>query len=441
MNDKLGVYAHDRGYAGRKHSGSVLALSPGLPAEIHACARRRFGSWTACRILAPITFVILTCVAGCSTSREQVNQSMDMVFHPFHPRHGTISANDLKPDYKPQPVEFAKTADLAKLARPSEVETRINAGDLLEVSCSDLVEESKRETFQARVADDGTISLPLISERLPVESLTSGEAEQVIRTAYVGSRLILHPQVMLRTVEYKKHTIYVIGAVKKPGVYELQPDECDPLRAIVAAEGVTEDATTIVEVRRAAKRPLPKQGAAGAATQGSTHNSRMDQQGEIQLVSAAQANQVGQGDDIIRFDLKDKAIAPTPDQLKLQNGDIVSVEPKKIRPIYVSGSVNKPGEFPMPVDREMRVLEAVGLAGGVLTVSEPTSALVIRRPEKKEAVVIHVDLANAAKHPEANFTLMEGDVISVVEDGGSRMRRAVRTFINLGISFPVRFPF
>lgn len=108
-----------------------------------------------------------------------------------------------------------------------------------------------------------------------------------------------------------------------------------------------------------------------------------------------------------------------------------------MRPIYVAGSVNKPGEFPMPLDRDIRVMEAVGLAGGVFSLSEPTTALVIRRPKDKAPVVVYVNLDRAARHPEENPRLMEGDVVSVVEDAASRTRKAIRTFLNSGMSFPI----
>ncbi len=413
-------------------------MSEKLGAHGHACqvtARK-----VSC-VLAAFEWALLCCVSGCATSGAGLGKEhVDTVVQQFYPAMGAVSVKDLCPEYQAPTVQATKTSDLAKLARPFEAESRIHVGDLLEVSCADLVEEAKRESFQVRVADNGTISLPLLPERLPVGSLTSGEAEHVICTAYAASRLIRRPQVTLRTVEHKTHTIYVIGAVKKPGVYELQPDECDPLRAIAAAEGVTEDAISVVEVRRAARRTSPKPGAPRPPVNVTERPPGAKPQ-EIEFVSASNGGKSVGEDDIIRFDLKSKDNPPNPSQLVLQNGDIVSVEQKKIKPIYVAGSVNKPGEFPMPTDREIRTLEAIGLAGGVLTLSEPTTALVIRRPKDKAAVVIHVDLAKAARHPEENLRLMEGDVISVVEDGASRSRRAIRTFINLGVSLPVRFPF
>jgi protein involved in polysaccharide export with SLBB domain len=409
-------------------------------------------------ILAAFSWTLLCCLSGCATSmpvsaKDQFDRGVDVVVRPFHPTYGTISLKELTPDYQPKPVRPSKTLDLARLGRPTEAETRIHVGDLLQISCSDLMEESKKETFPVHVAEDGTVSLPLLSQSVPVATLTAGEAEQVIHNAYAASNLIRQPQLTVRTLEQKTNTIYVIGAVKKPGVYELQPEECDPLRAIVAAGGVTEDAEGVVEIRRAGKRNSLKR---DLSTRPVKVTKRMPEaekprQGKLVLLSEAEKPQQGKlvlveevatkpraDDEIIRFDLSNKNILKNPDQLQLQNGDIVSVEQKRMRPFYVAGAVNKPGEFPMPKDREIRALEAVGLAGGVLTISEPTTALVVRRPKGKEAVVIRIDLSRAARHPEENPVLMEGDVISVVEDAAAHTRRAVRQFINLGMSLPIR---
>jgi len=123
-----------------------------------------------------------------------------------------------------------------------------------------------------------------------------------------------------------------------------------------------------------------------------------------------------------------------PDRLQLRNGDIVSVEQKKVRPFFVTGSVTKPGEFPIPLGRDIRVLEAVGMAGGVLATSDPNVALLIRRPEGKSPIVVRIDLDRAGRYPQENLSLMEGDVIEVVEDVASRTRRTIRQFLRVGFT-------
>ena len=174
---------------------------------------------------------------------------------------GAMAIKDVPADYLAPPAKLVKTLDLTKLARPTEAQNRLLPGDVLEVTCANLFEESSRETresetFPVRVAADGTVCLPLLPERVRVTSLTVGEAEQVMRNAYRAAELIRRPLLTVKILEYKKNKIYVIGAVKKAGMYELRPDHCDPLRAIAAAEGLSEEAGTVVEIRRGLKRTL-----------------------------------------------------------------------------------------------------------------------------------------------------------------------------------------
>jgi polysaccharide biosynthesis/export protein len=408
-----------------------------------------------CNFLLPLfSLALLACLQGCAIQ-------------------GAIAVKDVRSEYLAPPPKPVKTLDLTKLARPTEAQNRLLPGDVLEVNCSNLFEESSREskeseTFPVRIASDGTVSLPLLSQRVRVSSMTVGEAEQAMRIAYRTSELIRRPQLTVKVLEYKKNKIYVIGAVKKAGMYQLRPDHCDPLRAIAAAEGVSEDAGTVVEIRRAVKGPWQKppvaarsgdratsknEGVLGVVYMSDDESLKKAQEpskkpgvlrppGAFPIwtpnspLPAKPANQKKAAPDeqIIRFDLTSNDIRMRPDQLQLQNGDIVSVEQKKIRPFFVTGSVNKPGEFPMPTGRDIRVLEAVGMAGGILPTSDPNNALLIRRPEGKEPIVIRIELDRAGRYPQENLSLMEGDVIEVVEDAASRTRRTIRQFLRVGFT-------
>lgn len=433
-----------------------------------------------CNVLVPLfSLALLVCMQGCATQ-------------------GAVAVRDVAPEYLAPPPKSVKTLDLTKLARPTESQNRLLPGDVLEVHCSNLFEESSRESkeseiFPVRIAGDGTVSLPLLPQRVRVSSMTVGEAEQAMRNAYRAAELIRRPQLTVKVLEYKKNKIYVIGAVKKAGMYELRPDHCDPLRAIAAAEGVSEEAGTVVEIRRAAKAPWKKppvaarsaerspsknEGVLGVVYMGDDESLKKAQEPPKRLgllrppgafpilsdeeslkkvqespkklgglrsagafpiwkpESSAPANpkKPAADEQIIRFDLTSNDIRMRPDQLQLQNGDIVSVEPKKIRPFFVTGSVNKPGEFPMPMGRDIRVLEAVGMAGGILPTSDPNHALLIRRPEGKSPIVIHIELDRAGRYPQENLSLMEGDVIEVVEDAASRTRRTIRQFLRVGFT-------
>ena len=43
---------------------------------------------------------------------------------------------------------------------------------------------------------------------------------------------------------------------------------------------------------------------------------------------------------------------------------MVHVAKRTLPPVYVIGLVRKPGEFPFPPNQELRVLDALALAGG-----------------------------------------------------------------------------
>src|SRR5262249_25121057 len=140
-------------------------------------------------------------------------------------------------------------------------------------------------------------------------------------------------------------------------------------------------------------------------------------------------------DQVIHLDLTDESARQKLTQgFFLQNGDTITVEDRKTKPIYVMGMVNKPGEYPMPVDRDIRVLEAIGLAGGVDRASLPNKALVVRqRPDGDGIVAIRIDLNKAKKSNEENIRLMQGDTVSVEETPASFARGLLRNAVRVGL--------
>ena len=115
----------------------------------------------------------------------------------------------------------------------------------------------------------------------------------------------------------------------------------------------------------------------------------------------------------------------------LRDGDVVYVAKRTPKPIYVIGLVRKPGEFPFPMNQEIRVLDAIALAGGC---SNPVAedVLVIRRPPgRAEPVRISVGL-QAAKQGQDNVALAPGDTVSVEQTPATAVVDVIQTFIRFG---------
>jgi protein involved in polysaccharide export with SLBB domain len=419
-----------------------------------------------------------------------------------------------------------KTLQLASLGTPTRSEYQIHPGDLLEVTISDLVGESQFYPLPVRVLEDGSIRLPLAGS-VTVAGLSFPEAEQVIFATYSSQGLLKKPLVTVSLKDTRKVRVFVLGAVNKPGQYELNAGESDMLSALVAAGGLTTDANPVIEVRRrmasdrsvnagrqteqaegtpAREAPVrravyaePASGAPAIARQStaaSPYNTihypppsavppsleleagapqitlslaSMDEvipdktpipsfaiskalpagpadlpideptpkpnRGWAPRVSSITSPAAANIDQVIHLDLTNESAKQRLARgFYLQNGDTITIEDRKTKPIYVVGMVNKPGEYPMPVDRDIRVLEAIGLAGGVDRSSLPNKALIIRqRPDGSGVVAVRIDLDKAKRDNAENIRLMQGDTLSIEETPASFTRGLLRSALRFGL--------
>src|SRR4030043_782632 len=93
---------------------------------------------------------------------------------------------------------------------------KIGPEDLLEIS----VFEEEKLNKTVRVSSQGNISLPLLGI-LRVRSLTAYELEKEIREL-LAEKYLQDPHVSVFIREYRNQQISVIGAVDKPGVYDVK---------------------------------------------------------------------------------------------------------------------------------------------------------------------------------------------------------------------------
>ena len=109
---------------------------------------------------------------------------------------------------------LAAAAPLA--AQETGTEYRIGPKDLLEISVLGVPEINK---LVVRVSEQSRITLPLLGE-VEVGDLTKFEVEKKL-AALAGEKVVVNPQVTVHIVEYMSRRVSVIGAVEKPGPFEL----------------------------------------------------------------------------------------------------------------------------------------------------------------------------------------------------------------------------
>jgi polysaccharide export outer membrane protein len=325
----------------------------------------------------------------------------------------------------------------------------IAAGDLLEVTIATGRENEDLTPIKTRVANTGTITLPMIGP-VPVAGLEPFEAGEGVELLAIERGIYRQPQVNVEVVKKAVNRVTVLGKVKEPGVHELPRGGTDVLTALAAAGGLTEEAGTVVEIRRQTTGPLtdlPADASPGA-------DSATEE--EIQLAAFQEASGA-----------RSPAFAPPPapnpatrpmpnrppaagtlqvdlanpqqlaeQRLQLGDGDVVHVFPRPERMVYVGGLVRQPGQYEIPRNQDMDLLQAIQMAGDK---SSPVAdkVVVIRQVSgRAEPIVIETRLSKAKENGRENIRLAAGDVVSVEQTAATVVVDTLKEFfhVSLGVA-------
>ena len=102
---------------------------------------------------------------------------------------------------------------------------------------------------------------------------------------------------------------------------------------------------------------------------------------------------------------------------KLKDGSLVNpqvsvtIEARVRRSVTVLGQVQNPGVFEIPADRQLTLVEAIGMAGGATRISN-TKKITLKRGGGK---VQTVNLKDITTGKTADIALRDGDVLDVPE--------------------------
>src|SRR5262245_12034116 len=223
---------------------------------------------------------------------------------------------------------------------------RIGRQDLLEIRVFDL--DQLNQTV--RVADDGSITLPLLG-RLAVAGLSKSELEALV-ARLLEARYVRDPQVTIFVKEYESKKVAVSGAVKKPDTYEMLGEKT--LLEMISLAGALD-------------RDLGK---------------------EIIIFRPQE-----EGTQRISIDLDKLVYAADPTlNVAVLPGDIVYVPAvEKVR-IFVTGAVKTPNLYEVPRSEPVTVLKAVTLAGGTTDRAAQSKVQIIRTAPDGQRQTIPVNL-------------------------------------------------
>lgn len=261
---------------------------------------------------------------------------------------------------------------VAGAARDQAVsEYRIGAKDLLEITVLGVAEINK---LVVRVSEEGLITLPLLGE-VNVNNLTRSELEREL-TRRVGEKYVRNPQVTVFIQEYLSKRVFVLGAVEKPGPFELLGRQT-VLSIISQAGGLTRDAgKEIIVIRQLAD---------GDSTAIHIPIDELFIKGEAKL------------------------------NIALEPDDVVTVPVDKTVAIYVFGQVRNPGALQVRLSSLPTLTQAIAQAGGFSERAVKSKVKIRRKDASGKDLEITVNVKNILKGKVRDIPLQENDTIYVPE--------------------------
>ena len=84
------------------------------------------------------------------------------------------------------------------------------------------------------------------------------------------------------------------------------------------------------------------------------------------------------------------------------------------RTVTVLGQAQNPGVFELPADRQLGVVEAIGMAGGATRIAN-TKKMTLKRNAGGKIQVLQLNLKDITSGKAADIPLRDGDVLSIPE--------------------------
>ena len=355
-------------------------------------------------------------------------------------QRGVYDASSLPLSLRAYPIVDVQALDLSSLASASASSQRIYPGDSLNLTVVTGAESRMPQSWPLRVSQDGGVDVPLVG-RVQLAGLDLQTAQNVVRTASIQRGVYRQPTVSLEVNERQTNRITVIGAVDEPGDYDLPVANSNLLSAISVAGGLSEDADRIIEIRQT-PLPLPTQLHQPQLPENLEIADEAHQQVGYQVPLDPIAQQYGGNSSeaavlttqLVRVDLATATQRPAQHGYNLRDGAVVMVRKRSPRYIHVLGLVRKPDQFTLPANQNVRVLDALAMAGG-RTYSVADRVLIVRQQEgHPEPTLIEVSVADAKANSEANLLLTDGDVVSVEETPTTLVVGAISQFVRFGVN-------
>ncbi|MFK8112956.1 MAG: polysaccharide biosynthesis/export family protein [Rubripirellula sp.] len=404
---------------------------------------------------AGVTMTMLWSMGGCTSLTQPING---------------IPANRLSPDFFPAPKNNLVPVDIALLSLEPPREYQLGPDDVLGIYIEGVLPFNPPNEppqpppvnfpdaestlppsigYPIAVQDDGTLALPLI-EPLSVKGLTLDQVRDKIRKAYIDEDILREEKArpIVTLIQERTYDVIVVredtggtagsgrggsndGYVRgsdrsaSGGLVKLPAYKNDILHALVETGGLPGlNAKNEVKVLRASD--------ADKRNRAEFLQNFYAQQRAAMLDPCACPPELPEDPAVLRIPLRlPPGVIPSisPDDVRLQDGDIVYIENREAE-VFYTGGLLPGGEFPLPRDYDLDVLGAMAIAGsgigqggrtggggggfgGAASVGgvPPGMLYILRQTPCNGQIAIEVDLTKAINDPRSRPLVQPGDTL------------------------------
>jgi polysaccharide biosynthesis/export protein len=254
-----------------------------------------------------------------------------------------------------------------------------------------------------RIDKSGHIRIPLVGQ-VKADGLTI-EQFQALLTERLKT-FVLSPEVTVSVSAYRSQPVSVMGAVKNPGVYQLEG-----LRTLVEvlslAGGLDSSAGGTVKITR--------QLAQGRIPLG---NASDDPTGQFSIAEANLNSNFGRREGI--------------NNIVLRPFDVIEVP--RARMVYVIGQVTRAGGYILQERNTIGILQALALAGGLDSSASPQHVRVLRySPGSSSRTEVPIDLKKILEGRTPDVELLPEDILFIPANVPKKAAlRAVEAAVQMG---------
>ena len=374
----------------------------------------------------------------------------------------TIPANRVPAQFLAEPQASKVPIDVSRLRQPKPPFYTLDADDVLGIFVEGVLGKFDEAPpvnlpaadsdlppaigFPVPVREDGTLSLPLVKP-IPVRGLTIQQAETLIQRAYRGGdQPILREdgRIIVTILRERTYRVFVVrqdnsnatrasqfqgvgqstqvtdrsDRSSRGYVLQLRAYQNDVLNALSQSGGIPGvNAESDVKILRGDRLDIAKRDGQLAEFYRTRKQDEFpygvlpsvpDETNAINIPMRLRPGQIP--------DLR-------PEDIILRDGDIVYVESRNTD-VYYTGGLMRGGEFPVPRDYDLDVLQAVSIAGTQFGASQtngliggsaqnvpPTELIVLRPIPGRRQLAIRVDMNDTINDPRQRLLVRRGDTL------------------------------